>query len=98
MEEAIKTPQHVKNLKFTQYAIIFVASFGLLSSQVCNIPYICCYRVLQIVRCVFKYEDKSTGTRDYYVPISDAPFPDLTFCPSYPYKIERLNYHGILTK
>ena len=49
---------------------------------------IICTSVLafQIGQCSFKYLDKETGTADKYVHVSNTSFPELTVCPTYPYR------------
>ena len=42
-----------------------------------------------------KYLKRATGTSESYKDISTVPFPVLTICPTYPYKDDRLRYHGI---
>ena len=51
-----------------------------------------------ITECVDKYLSGNTATADKYQHISTAPFPDLTICPSYPYKIEVLKSNGVPDK
>ncbi|TRY74726.1 hypothetical protein TCAL_14549 [Tigriopus californicus] len=54
--------------------------------------------IFQASQCVIKYLDASTGTGDKYVHVARTSFPVMTICPSYPYKLDRLQYHGIMTK
>ena len=42
-----------------------------------------------------KFVKRGTGTSESYKEISTVPFPVLTICPSYPYKDERIRYHGL---
>ena len=42
-----------------------------------------------------KYLKRGTGTSESYKHISTQPFPVLTVCPTYPYKYDRLSYHGV---
>ena len=51
-----------------------------------------------IIECVDKYLSGNTATADKYQHIITAPFPDLTICPAYPYKIEVLNSNGVPDK
>ena len=61
---------------------------------------IICTAVLffQSAKCVEKYVERNKGTADKYVHISKTSFPVMTVCPTYPYKLERLWYHGIEIK
>ena len=54
--------------------------------------------LVQTGQCVDKYFNKDTGTADKYVHVSKVSFPIMTVCPTYPYKLDRLQYHGIETK
>ena len=38
---------------------------------------------------------RATGTSESYKDISTVPFPVLTICPTYPYKDDRISYHGV---
>ena len=42
--------------------------------------------------------NKSTGTADKYVHVSKTAFPELTICPTYPYKLDALQANGIPTR
>ena len=42
-----------------------------------------------------KYLKRGTGTSESYKDISAVPFPVLTVCPTYPYKDDRIVYHGL---
>ena len=42
-----------------------------------------------------KYLRRGTGTSESYKDISKVPFPVLTVCPTYPYKDDRIVYHGL---
>ena len=42
-----------------------------------------------------KYLKRGTGTSESYKDISTVPFPVLTICPTYPYKDDRISYHGV---
>ena len=42
-----------------------------------------------------KYLKRETGSSESYKDISTVPFPVLTICPTYPYKDDRLKYHGV---
>ena len=44
---------------------------------------------------ISKYLKRGTGTSESYKHISTQPFPVLTICPTYPYKDDRLSYHGV---
>ena len=41
---------------------------------------------------------QSTGTADKYVHVSKTAFPELTICPTYPYRLEALQSNGIETR
>ncbi len=51
--------------------------------------------VFQCAQCVRKLLAFKTGTADKYSHVSSAAFPDLTLCPPYPYRDDRLEYHGV---
>jgi hypothetical protein len=61
---------------------------------------ITCTAVLffQVGKCIEKFLAKNTGTADKYVDVSKTAFPELTICPSYPYKWDKLIANGIPTK
>ena len=71
-------------MKKTQFFIILFISTGIL-----------CFQTAQ---CVDKFFLKATGTADKYVHVSKTSFPILTVCPTYPYKLDRLQHHGVETK
>ena len=50
---------------------------------------------LQIGKLTEKYLKRGTGTSESYKDISTVPFPVLTICPTYPYRDERIAYHGV---
>ena len=52
----------------------------------------------QAAKCVEKYMDRNTGTADKYVHVSKTSFPVMTVCSTYPYKLERLQSHGMSIK
>lgn len=54
--------------------------------------------IFQASQCVIKYLEESTGTGDKYVHVARTSFPVMTICPAYPYKLDRLQHHGIMTK
>lgn len=62
----------LKTIKKAQYGIIFVVCTAVL--------------LFQVGQCAFKYLDKETGTADKYVHVSNTSFPELTICPTYPYR------------
>ena len=72
---------NLKWIKNIQYGIIFLACTAVL--------------IFQIAKCVEKFLDKNTGTADKYVHVSKTSFPELTICPTYPYKLEVLQSNGI---
>ncbi len=71
----------LRSFKRFQFSAIFLASLSLL--------------VYQTVQCLSKYLERKTGTTDKYVHISSFPLPELSFCPSLPYKEEVLEESGI---
>ena len=52
----------------------------------------------QVAKCAEKYIEKSTGTADKYVHVSKTAFPELTICPTYPYKLDVIQANGIKTR
>ena len=50
---------------------------------------------VQIGKLTEKYLKRGTGTSESYKDISTVPFPVLTICPTYPYRDERISYHGV---
>ena len=72
---------HLTGIKRIQYAAIFIICATVL--------------VFQVVKCVEKYFIKNTGTADKYVHVSKTSFPELTICPTYPYKLDVLQRNGI---
>lgn len=80
----IRKKNHAKHLKRVQYAFVLLFCTGVL--------------LFQTFQCVEKYLLKSTGTADKYVHVSKTSFPVMTICPTYPYKLDRLQYHGVMTK
>ena len=42
-----------------------------------------------------KMQSGERGTSETYVNIAELPFPVFTICPVYPYKDERLAFHGV---
>ena len=51
-----------------------------------------------MAKCIEKYLNKNTGTADKYVHVSKTSFPELTICPTYPYKLENLQSNGIAAR
>ena len=49
----------------------------------------------QVGKLTEKYLKRNTGTSESYKDISTVPFPVLTICPTYPYRDERIAYHGV---
>ena len=49
----------------------------------------------QVGQLTSKYLKRGTGSSESYKHISTVPFPVLTICPTYPYKDDRLRYHGV---
>lgn len=45
-----------------------------------------------------KSHELKSGTADKYVHVSKTAFPELTICPTYPYKLEVLQSNGIETR
>ena len=80
----IKKAQCAVGIKRSQYAIIILACTVVL--------------IFQCAKCAEKYMNKSTGTADKYVHVSKTAFPELTICPTYPYKLDALQANGIPTR
>ena len=68
-------------IKRIQYAIIIIG---------CSVVLI-----FQVGKLAEKYLDKNTGTADKYEHVSEISFPELTICPTYPYKLDQLQRNGI---
>ena len=49
-------------------------------------------------RFITSFSIKSIGTADKYVHVSKTAFPELTICPTYPYRLEVLQANGIETR
>ena len=75
---------HLVGIKRVQYGFIFMA---------CSVVLF-----FQIAKCAEKFMAKSTGTADKYVHVSKTAFPELTICPTYPYKFDVLQANGISTR
>ena len=75
--------RRLKIIKRSQYVLIFV---------VCSVVLF-----FQVAQCAWKYLDKETGTADKYVHVSNASFPELTICPTYPYRLNVVQANGIST-
>lgn len=73
--------RHLVGIKRFQYGFIFIA---------CSVVLI-----FQCAKCAEKYILKSTGTADKYVHVSKTAFPELTICPTYPYKSDVLLANGV---
>ena len=71
-------------IKKTQFIVILLICSGILA--------------FQVAQCVKKYYLMATATGDKYVHVSKTSFPVMTICSTYPYKLDRLNYHGVATK
>ena len=69
-------------IKRIQYFIIFVFCLAFL--------------IYQIYACVDKYLEKAVGTADEYVLNNKTKFPELSICPSLPYREGILQKNGIL--
>ena len=76
--------KHLVAVKRMQYGFIFTG---------CSVVLF-----FQVAKCAEKYLDKSTGTADKYVHVSKTAFPELTICPTYPYKLDILQANGIETR
>jgi hypothetical protein len=76
--------KHLVWVKRFQYAVIVITCAAVL-----------CF---QVSKCVEKFVTKSTGTADKYVHVSRTAFPELTICPTYPYKLDTLIANGVHTK
>lgn len=75
--------QHLTGIKILQQVLIATFCTGLL--------------LFQGWKCVDKFLSKKTGTADKYVHVSDTYIPELTICPTYPYKLDVLTANGITT-
>ena len=75
---------HLVGIKRMQYGFIITACTVVLG--------------FQVAKCAEKYMNKSTGTADKYVHVSKTAFPELTICPTYPYKLDILQANGIETR
>ena len=76
--------RNLKGIKRLQYFIIVLVASAVLFFQ-CS-------------ECVEKYLEKNTGTGDKYQHTSGVPFPEMTICPTYPYRLDVLNKNGIAGK
>lgn len=74
----------LRSIKKFQYGLIFVVCTAVL--------------LFQVGQCALKYLDKETGTADKYVHVSNTSFPELTICPTYPYREKILQENGIERK
>ena len=54
--------------------------------------------IAQVGKLTDKFFKRGTGTSESYKDISTVPFPVLTICPSYPYKGDRIKFHGLELK
>ena len=79
-----KIKQKWSRVKKVQFFLILAICAGILA--------------FQIAECVKKYNVRATATGDKYVHVTNTSFPVMTICPTYPYKLNRLNFHGIKTK
>ena len=80
--QCLKT--HLVVIKRIQYALIII---------VCTVVL-----VFKVFKCFEKYFYKDTGTADKYLPVSTTPFPELSICPTYPYKLSNLQSNGIAAR
>jgi hypothetical protein len=76
--------KHLVWVKRLQYAVIVITCTAVL-----------CF---QVGKCIKKFGTKSTGTANKYVHVSKTAFPELTICPTYPYKLDTLIANGIPTR
>ena len=76
--------RHLRAIKRVQYSVVFLIAFAVL--------------IFQIYECVEKYLERNTGTGDKYEHTSKVPFPEMTICPTYPYRLNVLNKNGISGK
>ena len=72
---------NLTTIKRIQFVLIVIVCTGVLISQ--------------IVQCVEKYMSRNTGTAEKYEHVSEIVFPEMTICPTYPYKLEVLQENGI---
>ena len=72
---------NLTTIKRIQFVLIVIVCTGVLISQ--------------IVQCVEKYVSRNTGTAEKYEHVSEIVFPEMTICPTYPYKLEVLQENGI---
>ncbi|XP_023334500.1 uncharacterized protein LOC111705999 isoform X2 [Eurytemora carolleeae] len=75
------TKKKVGWAKKIQFILIFLVSFAIL--------------IVQGRQCVENYLKKLTSTGDTYAHVATLPFPELTICPTYPYKLDVLQANGI---
>ena len=81
------------SLKSVNLASMFKKMQYLLIILICTVVLL-----FQVAKCIDKYRDKNTGTADKYIHVSKASFPELTICPTYPYRLDVLQANGIATK
>ena len=72
---------NLKWIKRIQFSLIICLCFGIL--------------VYLIIKNIGKFLEFNVGTADKYVLTTEAAFPELTICPSYPYKLDVLQRNGI---
>ena len=75
---------NLKWIKRIQFSLIICLCFGIL--------------VYLIIKNIGKFLEFSVGTADKYVLTTEAAFPELTICPSYPYKLDVLQKNGISSR
>jgi len=68
-------------VKKLQRIVMFMGCFGFL--------------LIMVGKLTDKFFKRGTGTSESYKDISTQPFPVLTICPSYPYKDDRIKFHGL---
>ena len=76
--------RYLTAIKRFQYFVIFIIASAIL--------------IFQTYKCVEKYMLRNTGTGDKYQHTSKVPFPEMTICPTYPYRLNVLNNNGISGK
>ena len=76
--------EQLKRIKRCQFLCILAVCLGILG--------------FQTAKCFNKYFLKSTGTADKYVHASVTAFPEMTVCPTTPYRLESLVHHGVDTR
>ena len=53
------------------------------------------YLIVRVYECFTTFFESETGTRTVYIPTSETPIPELSFCPADPYNLDNLIQNGI---